>query len=411
MSNSKATAGLRGASWDEARLPEGVATTVHTLTTADSAATTGFLFRRGLEKTVACLMHPREMLASHYLIPELLNAGVAVWNQGPRSVGNDLRLEHEIALFDVAAGLQHLKNNGFERIILVGLSGGASLYAFYQEQAAQDPAQRLQTTPGGRPVNLTTLQMPVADALVFVSPHPGQGMLLMNSIDPSVTDEADPFSCDAQLDPFNNQNGFRPPPEGANYAQEFIKRYRDAQKQRVARIDAVAREMIAVRQGARERLKKGRTRQDILKAAHTPVFNVWRTDADLRCWDINLDPSDRRVGSLWGHAPAVSNVGAIGFGRVCTPDSWLSTWSGLSSNASFLRCAPSIKQPTLMIEYTGDNAVFPSDIQSMFTALGAEKKQLVRVRGDHQGRALAPDEPSGQLLAANEIANWLQSLN
>lgn len=411
MSNSKATAGLRGASWDESRLPEGVTTTVHTLTTADSATTTGLLFRSGLEKTVACLMHPREMLASHYLVPELLNAGVAVWNQGPRSVGNDLRLEHEVALFDVAAGLNHLKDSGFERIILVGLSGGASLYAFYQEQASQDPIHRLKTTPGGRPVSLATLPMPLADALIFVSPHPGQGLLLMNSIDPSVTDETDPLSCDAQLDPFNSQNGFRPPPEGAHYASEFIERYREAQKQRVARIDAMALEMIAVRQGARARLKQNRTRQDMLKAAHTPVFNVWRTDADLRCWDIGLDPSDRRVGSLWGSAPAVSNVGAIGFGRVCTPDSWLSTWSGLSSNASFLRCAPSLRQPTLMIEYTGDNAVFPSDIQSMFTALGAEKKQLVRVRGDHQGRALAPDEPSGQLLAANEIANWLQSLN
>jgi len=35
---------------------------------------------------------------------------------------------------------------------------------------------------------------------------------------------------------------------------------------------------------------------------------------------------------------------------------WLSTWSGLSSNASFVRCAPEVTIPTLFIEPTGDQA-------------------------------------------------------
>ena len=29
-----------------------------------------------------------------------------------------------------------------------------------------------------------------------------------------------------------------------------------------------------------------------------------------------------------------------GFGRLTTPEAWLSTWSGLSCNADFVRCAP-----------------------------------------------------------------------
>ena len=82
------------------------------------------------------------------------------------------------------------------------------------------------------------------------------------------------------------------------------------------------------------------------------VINNW--DADLRCFDLSLDPSDRKYGSLWGTDPFASNYGAVGFARVCTPESWLSTWSGLSSQASFRRCAPAVKVPTLLVAFTGD---------------------------------------------------------
>ncbi|KAG0924336.1 hypothetical protein G6F35_015784 [Rhizopus arrhizus] len=57
-------------------------------------------------------MHPREMSVTHYMVPAVLDAGCACWVRGPRSIGNDLRLEHEIALFDVAAGMQHLRKLG-----------------------------------------------------------------------------------------------------------------------------------------------------------------------------------------------------------------------------------------------------------------------------------------------------------
>ena len=81
-------------------------------------------------------MHPREFMACHYLIPDIVGAGCAAWSQGARSVGNDLRLEHETALLDVAAGLAHLRGQGFKRIVLLGNSGGAGLYAFYAHQSA-----------------------------------------------------------------------------------------------------------------------------------------------------------------------------------------------------------------------------------------------------------------------------------
>ena len=70
-------------------------------------------------------MHPREYLPNNYMVPEYLTAGIAMWTQAPRSIGNDLRLEHETALLEVAAGIRHLRDKGFEKVVLAGMSGGA----------------------------------------------------------------------------------------------------------------------------------------------------------------------------------------------------------------------------------------------------------------------------------------------
>ena len=401
------TAGLRGASWDVARMATPYTMTPHVLFTQDGQRTLGFLFSRGGETSVVCMMHPREMIVTNYLVPDILDAGCACWVQGPRSVGNDLRLEHEIALFDVAAGMSHLKSLGFRKTILLGLSGGAGLYAFYNQQSLTAPQARIAQTPGGRPTKLAELDMPVADALVFVSPHPGQGKLLMAGIDPSVIDETQPLQSDATLDPFNPKNGFRRPLDSSSYAQDFIEKYRAAQIRRVEKIDAFSRELIAEKMAARKRLKEAPNRDDKWRSSYAPVFNVWRTDADLRCWDLSLDPSDRRIGSLWGPDPTVSNLGSVGFARVVTPESWLSTWSGLSSNASFDKCASAVEQPTLLVAYTGDNCVFPSDLTTIFDGLKTSQKTRVDVRGNHHGLPLAPGEEAGQIQAGLAIQRWL----
>ena len=65
------------------------------------------------------------------------------------------------------------------------------------------------------------------------------------------------------------------------------------------------------------------------------IITVFRTDADPRTVDLSLDPSERPYGSLFGKRPDLINYGLTGFGRLTTPEAWLSTWSGLSSNAFF----------------------------------------------------------------------------
>lgn len=409
---AQATAGLLNTDWNPRDVPPGTTTRNVVLRTADGAACGGSLYTPATPTdTVVCVMHPREFMACHYLIPDVAGAGFAAWSQSPRSVGNDLRLEHEFALFDVAAGLTFLRAQGFRNIILLGNSGGAGLYALYVQQSSLPAERRIARTPGGRPTGLAELEMPRVDGTVLVGPHPGQGALLMNCIDPSVQVEGDALSVDDTLDPLNPANGYRGA-KGTAYDAAFVARYRAAQRQRVERIDQLARDLIQQRQDARQRIKAdGATpaAADRRIAGHTPIFNVWRTDADLRCFDLSLDPSDRKFGSLWGADPYASNYGAVGFARQCTPESWLSTWSGLSSNATLAKTAAALVLPTLIVEYTGDQACFPGDVQQIVAAIPAADKLHLRVRGDHHGRALAPDEAPGRAAAGRHLAQWLQS--
>jgi hypothetical protein len=406
------TAGLRGAEWRADRLPAGVRLTVHPLRTSDGASVTGYLFRRGGERTVVCSMHPRELLVPGYLVPEILLGGCAVWVQGSRAPGNDLRLEHETAVLDLAAGQKYLRDvEKFEYAVLQGMSGGGPLAALYCQQAGRSPDDRIKVSPGGRPTKLDSADLPAPDGVILVSAHLGQGQIMLTSIDPAVVNETDPLRSDESISLFNPANGFKAPPSTSTFSPEFVRQYRAAQRERVARIDSFANGLLEQKAAARKRKKASGNRGDAIIAAYSPIFPVWRTDADPRFFDLSLDPSDRAYGSLWGPDPIASNYGSVGFARVCTPESWLSNWSGLSSNASMRACAPSISQPTLMIEFTGDNCVFPQDADAIYSWLGSLNKVRFRVHGNHHGQPVIEGRPSGQLEAGRLIRDWLQEQN
>jgi len=387
--------------------PASTVTSVHELTTSDGATVRGVLATVPGATTVVCLMHPRQDVTHHPLAPVLLGAGVAVWTQQSRSVNNDLTLVHEQTLLDVAAGLVFLREKGFSSIVTLGNSGGGPLYAFYLEQAGRAPADRIATTPAGRPTGLADTQLPGVDGAVFLAPHPGQGKLLLGCIDPSVADESDPLSVVPELDPFDTANGFAEPPASSSYSGEFLARYRAAQRDRVERIDAVAREHLARAAEARAAFKRTGAAADRRRAIAPRILTVFRTDADPRTVDLSIDPSDRPYGSLFGRRPDLIDYGQVGFGRLTTPEAWLSTWSGLSSNADFVRCAPGVTAPTLFLEVTGDQAAFPADSARMVAALGADDLTHRTLRGLHFGGAIAKGEPTGNALAGQEITVWL----
>jgi len=375
------------------------------LATADGAMVSGLLREpTGGAGTVVSLMHPREDVAHHPLVEPLLELGVAVWTQGARSVNNDARLVHEQAILDVAAGQAFLQERDFEARVTLGHSGGATLFAFYQQQAALSPSERLGAAPDGTPVDLASASMPLPDGAVFMAPHPGQGALLQRVIDPSVLDESDPWSTDRDLDPYEPANGFRAAPQSSAYAPEFVERYRAAQAARVRRIDAIA--AAAVAQAREARAADGvEARRRSLRPT---VMTIYRTDADLRSVDLSLDPNQRPYGSLFGRRPDLGNSGFAGFGRITTPEAWMSTWSATTSRAHFVTNARGVSSPTLLIELTGDQACFPADAREMYRALPAADKKHVRVAGTHFGGPIAPGEPTGTELAAQQIGRWLQ---
>jgi hypothetical protein len=389
--------------------PETTATSVHELTTVDGATVRGGVATVPGATTVVCLMHPRQDLVHHPLVPVLLNLGVAVWAQGTRSVNNDLTLVHEGALLDVAAGMTFLRDRGFEAMVTLGHSGGGTLYAYYIEQAGLAPAERLAATPGGRPTRLAEAEMLPPDGAIFLAPHPGQGRLLLNCIDPSVADESDPESVVPNLNVFDSRNGFAEPPASSSYSKDFLARYREAQRARVARIDERAREYLADAAAARSRYASRKDPADRRRSIAPRILTVYRTDADPRTVDLSLDPNERPYGSVFGRRPDLTNYGLAGFGRLSTPDAWLSTWSGLSSQADFVRCAPSITIPSLFIELTGDQAAFPEESHRMSEALGSTDRTRVAVRGTHFGGPITPEEPTGNELAGREIRSWLEA--
>ena len=87
-------------------MPDGVMTTVTAVKTADDASAPGVLYTVEGATTAVTLMHPRQDLARHHLIPALLEAGFAVWAQGSRTVNNDLTLVHEEAVWTPPQGLR-----------------------------------------------------------------------------------------------------------------------------------------------------------------------------------------------------------------------------------------------------------------------------------------------------------------
>ncbi|MFN2427322.1 MAG: alpha/beta hydrolase [Candidatus Binatia bacterium] len=390
--------------------PVGSTSQVVGLRSADRANSHGVLWLPpgARPRTVLTLMHPRADFHRHYVVPPLLDAGYAVFTQNSRWVGNDSMLIHETVLFDVAAGMQRLRDLGFENVIPVGNSGGGSLYTYYVSQAHAAPNARICETPAGDPAPLAKLSMPPVDAMVYLAAHPGEGLFLLEAIDPSVVDENDPVACDTRIDMYDPGNGFHAAPEATRYDRDFLARYRTAQHERIERIDAHARALVARRRDARRRaMEHPHEATPWREAIAVQFLRIYRTEADPRYVDLSLDPSDRDYGSLWTHRPDLFNYGPFGFSRMVTPEAWLSTWSGLSSNASIPARGPGVNVPAIVVGYTGDNGVFREDARLIFDSLGSGDKRLVEVAGDHYGFPLVDGDEWGRDRAVRTIVEWL----
>src|SRR5207247_11270282 len=81
--------------------------------------------------------------------------------------------------------------------------GRASLCAFGRAQPASAPADRVARAPSGDRVPVGEVEMPAADGLVLLAAHLGEGIFLLDRLDPSVIDEASPTAVNPRLDMYD----------------------------------------------------------------------------------------------------------------------------------------------------------------------------------------------------------------
>ena len=336
-------------------------------------------------KTAVILSHPRGDFSVHYACPLLAAAGYAVLGFGTRYMNNDTDCLHESCTIDVETVYHEMKRRGAEAVVLLGNSGGGSLMA------------------------LAHAERGIGDGWVGMAAHPGEGVFMLQVIDPSVADELDPFSTVPELDMYNPDNGWRPWPEPCVYDKKWLERYRAAQVERVARIDAIAKASIAESVDAGTRLIGVDKSADTVKwrelrrrAVFTKYMVIYRTLADPAYLDLSIDPDERPMGSLFAFPdPFDANYGRGGLSRTMTARGWLSTWSGLSSHAKLADTMPKVKVPTILIHPTADTEIRVWQAKEIVDNSGAADKTYVEMKG-------APHYLEGhRKVALAHVADWL----
>ena len=212
---------------------------------------------------------------------------------------------------------------------------------------------------------MANAELGIGDGWIGMAAHPGEGVFMLQVIDPSVADEDDPFSTVPELDMYHPDNGWRPWPEPSSYDPEWVAKYRAAQVARVARIDAIAKASIADAQtvlpvlSATDRVRDPvGSREQRRRAVFTKYLTIYRTLADPAYLDLSIDPDERPMGSLFAFPdPFDANYGRGGLARTMTARGWLSTWSGLSSHAKLADTMPQVTVPTLLVHPTGDTEI------------------------------------------------------
>lgn len=317
--------------------------------------------------------------SEHYLADYLAARGFGFLGWNTRFRGNEAYFLLDHALAEIAVGVRWLREQGVEKVVLLGNSGGGSLMGAYHSQS-RGPIIR---PARDREIIEAALDLPPCDLFVFLAAHPGRPEVLTDWMDPSVVDENDITSVDPSLDPFNPEHG---PP----YSPEFVERYRAGQRDRNARITAWCHAEL-----------------DRLAAAGVSdrVFTTSRTWADLRMIDPTLDPSNRKPNWCYGGPPQKANYGVFGIGTASTCRTWLNMWSLTDSDCSATKHLPRIDVPTLLVQPDADSGVFPSQADAIFSALGAADKEYVTLPGDHY--FVEPADARDRV--ADAVADWVRA--
>jgi alpha-beta hydrolase superfamily lysophospholipase len=336
-------------------------------------------------RTAVILTHPRGDFSVHYACPLLAAAGFGVLGFATRYLNNDTDCLHDLAARDVAAAASWVRERGADTVVLLGNSGGGSLSALAQVEHG------------------------CGDAWIGVAAHPGEGVFMLQAIDPSVADERDPFGVVSELDMYAPENGWRPWPEPCSYDADWLVHYRSAQQARVARIDARAEQQLADAATARDALR-GTTpgshdwRHWRKRAVHLEYMTIYRTLADPAYLDPTIDPDDRPLGSLFAFPdPFDANYGRGGLARTMTSRGWLSTWSGLSSPAKLADTMPQVQVPVLVVHPTADTEIRRRQARAIAAQAGSDDVTYEEIAG-------APHYLEGHRPAVMAlVADWIRA--
>ena len=227
--------------------------------------------------------------SEHYLAEYLAARGYGFlgWNTRFRGAEAYFLLDH--ALAEIAVGVQWLRDQGVERVVLLGNSGGGSLMAAYHSQGAEPNIRRLAAAPSSP----RRWSLPAADLFVFVAAHPGRPEVLTDWMD-AVRRRRGRRHV--------GRPGTRPvrPGNGPPFDAEFVARYRDGQRGRNARITAWCHAEL-------DRLSSTGQRP----AVHDDP-DVGRPAHDRR----RVDPSDRRTPWCYLGDPKRANSACSASARV-----------------------------------------------------------------------------------------------
>ena len=342
-----------------------------------------YYYRAGTNPRVALIAtHYNIDFSEHYLAGLIAERGMGFLGWNTRYRGAEAYFLLDGALVDVDAGVRWLRARGVECVVLLGNSGGGSLMAAYQSQAA---VPTLTPEYGRSAVSREVQSLAGADLYVSLAAHPGRAEVLTDRMDPSVIDETDPLSVDGELDPYRAD---RQPP----FEEAFVVAYRAAQRARNERITEWCKAEI-----------------DRMAAAghYDRLFVVPRLWADLRMIDGSIDPSNRPVPACYLGDPRRANYGVFGVGTVSSLRTWLSMWS-LSDSQCGLAQLRGVDVPALVIDADADTGIFPSDTARIVAALrdrpAGPPVATHTVSADHY----LLDPPGARAATADLVTGWIR---
>ena len=146
--------------------------------------------------------------------------------------------------------------------------------------------------------------------------------------------------------------------------------------------------------------------------ARDETFLIYRTHADPRFLDLDMDRNDRTVGSVWGEGAAGAravNYAASQMGRITSLTAFLSQWSSRSRADGPTNLARS-RAPVLLCTYTADRSTFASTRAAWVAAAGGPDSGRIQAVDVVGGNHYLAGQPALVEQTADAMADWMHRL-